>query len=122
MIFESYCKFLDENRVEVEPTEIVSARQNVIGDIQVDIIKGFLELFEITNNPDDFTPSCFIEDDYLKGRQITLKKFGSEINKYLSMKSNEGKYNNVANGVVKNVPELGGRQNKCWIGIKKKDI
>ena len=38
------------------------------------------------------------------------------------MKSNEGKYNNVANGVVKNVPELGGRQKKCWIGIKKKDI
>ena len=121
MIFESYCEFLDKNRVEDEPTEIVLARQNVIGDIQVDIIKGFLELFEITNNPDDFTPSCFIEDDYLKGRQISLKKFGSEMNKYLSMKSNEGKYNNVANGVIKNVAELGGRQKKCWIGIKKKD-
>lgn len=121
MIFESYCDFIDSNRIEVEPSEIVSARQNVIGDIQTDIIKGFLELFEITNNPDDFTPSCFIEDDYLKGRQISLKKFGSEMNKYLSMKSNEGKYNNVVNGVVKNVPELGGKQKKCWIGIKRKE-
>jgi phage/plasmid-associated DNA primase len=122
IIFESYCKFIDNNRIEVEPTEIVSARENVVGDIQVDLIEGFLELFEITNDPDDFTPSCFIEEDYLKKRQISLKKFGSEMKKYLNMKSNEGKYNNVVNDISKNVPELGGRQKKCWIGIKKKDV
>lgn len=121
MIFESYCDFVDKNRIEVEPSEIVLARKNVIGDIQVDVIKGFLELFEITNNPDDFTPSCFIEDDYLKERQISLKKFGSEMTKYLSMECNKGKYDKVENGVVKNVPELGGRQKKCWIGIKRKE-
>ena len=120
MIFERYSEYIKNGRQENEPTEIKKANENVIGDTKGNVIDGFLELFEITNNQDDFMPSCYIEEEYLKGLQMSSKKFVNEMNKFLNMKSNEGKYTNVVNGVAKRVAELGGKQVKGWVGIKRR--
>ena len=121
ILFDSYCNFISNGRVDVEPELITASRKNVIGDVQVDLIKGFLELFDITNNVTDSTPSYIIEDEYLKPRGISVKKFNNEINKFFSMERNKGKFDNVDSSVIKHITELGGKCRRCWVGIAKKE-
>lgn len=95
---------------EKEPTDLKSLTASVVGDIQ-DIIKKFLCDYDITNNENDKVLSSDIEN-WLKGTNISMTKFGRDMNKY-------AKLNNFENVYSKPIKIGGGKTKQHWVGIKR---
>lgn len=75
-------------------------------------LPAFLQDFEITNNIEDKTPSCDINDWLLdKKLGITMKKLGMELKPYL-IKNN---FDMVENKFV----SIRGKKQQAWTGIKQ---
>ena len=77
----------------------------------VNIIKDFLNYFELSDNINDYVLSREIQD-WLQEKNIgiSMKKFGMEINKYIII-------NNLKN--VRNyVKSINGKSKQVWFGIK----
>ena len=110
IMLHSYKEFVVTNkRSEYEPDEVKHAFTAIVGDKTDDIIKKFLNDFTITNNENDLVRSSEIEE-WLKGTQISMTKFGRELNKYVSL--------NAIQNVVSIDKKFGGKTKKAWTGIK----
>lgn len=109
-----YLNYTDDGAI-VEPPEIKQAKSDWIGDEVIGgVIENLLGDYEITNNPDDYVPSCEIEAFLKDGKYgITMKKFGMEMKKYTTIK----RYENV----VSKSKKLKGKVVQCWVGIKTID-
>ena len=111
ILIQSYLKFQENKRVDIEPNELKKCSMAVIG-ANYDVIDTFKSDFEITDNENDYVLSSDIEkwltDKKLK---ISMMKFGMEIKKYAKTMNME----NIDNK-VQHVP--GKKSKRCWIGIK----
>jgi phage/plasmid-associated DNA primase len=93
-----------------EPAEVISAKQDWIGE-DISVIETFKNDYEITGNPDDYVVSRDIED-WIKSKSlgITMKKFGMEMKKYLIIHKMEG--------VESKKKKVYGKAIHVWTGIK----
>ena len=94
----------------IEPDEVISAKQDWIGE-DISVITTFKNDYEITGNPEDYVVSRDIED-WIKqnGLGITMKKFGMEMKKYLTI--------HKMDGVENKNKKIQGKQYQIWSGIK----
>jgi len=116
-LINAYKRFhVDNERVDSPPLQEMSAAfDSIVGDDGDDIITKFEKDFEITNNPDDYVRSFDIET-WLKGSQVSIKKFSVEMNKHKIIR-------NLSNVYSKN--KKLGKVIKVWQGIrilKEEDI
>lgn len=110
LLTKAYNDFKTTNKGdEKEPSDLKSLTASVIGDVQ-DVIKNFLCDYEITNKEEDRVLSSEIID-WLKGTNISITKFGRDMNKY-------AKLNNFDNVMSKPV-KVGAKTKQVWIGIKR---
>ena len=97
-------------RRECEPEGVAAAKKETLGESGENIIEKFLKDFEITQVETDFVKSSAIKK-WLEGTQISITKFGLEMNKHAKLKS------------LKNVhskdKKIGTKTIKVWFGIKE---
>ena len=98
-----------KKRIEIEPLGVKHAFNAIVGENADDIVKKFLNDFIITSDKEDFIKSSDIEE-WLKGTQISMTKFGRELNKYISL-------NGIQN-VNSFDKKIGGKTKKVWSGIR----
>jgi phage/plasmid-associated DNA primase len=113
LLIRRYMKYVNSGKVEVEPAEVVLAKNEWIGDEnEVGFVSQFLTDFEITNNVKDFVPSSYI-DEWLKHKNlgVSMKCFGAELKKHCII----SKFTNVSSKDKK----INGKNVKAWFGIKK---
>ena len=113
LLIRRYMKYVDSGKVEVEPAEVVLAKNEWIGDEnEVGFVSQFLTDFEITNNVKDFVPSSYI-DEWLKHKNlgVSMKCFGAELRKHCII----SKFTNVSSKDKK----INGKNVKAWFGIKE---
>lgn len=113
LLMRSYKKFIDEGRIEIEPSEIKKAIVSSFGKIE-DYVTKLQNDFEITNDEDDYVESPVIQE-WIKINKlnISMTKLGRDLNKYCEIK----KFINVNNGYKK----INGKTKTVWYGIKKID-
>lgn len=90
------------------PQAVINSKKDW-GIETTDIINVFLQDFTITNNEDDFIESKDIVE-WLKGKDITITKFGREMNKYC--------LKNKLDLVKSKNKKISGKSSTCWVGIK----
>jgi hypothetical protein len=85
MLIKSYRKFHeDDNRKEVEPSEVMMAKKDWLGDDKEnDIMAKFQLKYEITNDPEHFTKSKEIENWVVSTKEMSYRKFVIELKKYV---------------------------------------
>ena len=113
IIFDTYLNFIRNGKKEIEPEAVKMFKVDWVGEGgDFKTINKFLELFEITDNKEDYVPSKDIEI-WLKEENIgiTITKFSMELKKYCKIK----KYINIESKTKK----VSGRCMKAWIGIKR---
>ena len=93
IIFDAYKKYMKNKDLDIEPEQVKFIKTEWVGDGGSNkTISTFLESFEITDKPEDYVLSAYIEL-WLKDNNmnITIKKFAMELKKYCSIH----KYGNV---------------------------
>jgi phage/plasmid-associated DNA primase len=113
LLIRRYMKYVESGKVEVEPAEVVLAKNEWIGDeSEVGFVSQFLSDFEITDNVKDFVPSSYIEE-WLKQKNlgVSMKCFGAELRKHCIV----SKFANVSSKDKK----INGKSVKAWFGIKE---
>lgn len=109
VLIQAYMKFQEDGRVEIEPIELKKATASAIGNLQT-IIEDFVMDFEITDNENDYMESSVIEQ-WLKGKNISMTKFGNEMNKFAIL-------NNKVN-VYSKVKKVNGKTKRVWVGLSE---
>ena len=94
----------------VEPIEVLQAKEDWIG-IDVGCLSAFLQVYEITNDENDYVTSGEIQEWLELGKYgITMKKFGMEMKQYL--------LKHKLDKVVNILKKMNGKPLRVWIGIK----
>jgi hypothetical protein len=106
LLVNSYKKF--KNKECITPQAVINSKKDW-GIETTDIISVFLQDFTLTNNEEDYIESKDIIE-WLKGKDITITKFGREMNKYCLK-------NNLDLVKSKN-KKISGKSSTCWVGIK----
>jgi hypothetical protein len=103
--------FRTGGRVESEPNEVVLARDDWLGtDNDNNIITRFQNVYEITNNINDFVKSSDVERFIKNLDDISYKKFAMELKKHCSIKL----LTNVRNGDKK----INKKSTAVWFGVR----
>ena len=105
----------DENRVEIEPEAVVNAKREWTGDEggKYKYVNKFLEDFEITNSPRDFTISKNIEKWICeKNLGISPNLFTRELKQYCK--------EHLFDLVTSKVKKVCGKNHQVWFGIKER--
>ena len=110
ILLRSYAEFIHNKRVEIEPIEVMQAKQDWVEE-STSVITDFLEDFEITDDTEDYVLSEDIKK-WLEGKKlgITINKFVMELKKYCTIK----KFANVDRFDKR----VGKKSCKAWKGIK----
>lgn len=110
LFIQRYMDFRD-NKIEVEPEEVIKAKEEWAGDDK-DPLKVILDEFEVTNDERDYAKSSEIEEFIRKcDLDLSMKKFGSLLAKYCVLK----KYGNV----TRDDKKIKGKTCKVWLGLKR---
>ena len=113
LLIKTYWEFVESGVDEVEPEEVIRAKNDWVGIETIDFIEAFKEDFIVTNDPKDFVLSSDIEY-WIKNTKdlgISIEKFAKELKKYCSL----SKYDKVDNKVRK----INSKPKRVWIGIKR---
>jgi hypothetical protein len=110
ILLRSYADYIHNKRVEIEPIEVMEAKQDWVEE-STSVITDFLEDFEFTDDTRDYVLSEDIKK-WLDGKKlgITFNKFVMELKKYSAIK----KFRNVDRFVKR----IGNKTPKAWMGIK----
>jgi hypothetical protein len=112
LIILRYIQFLNNNKIEVIPEEVINSKKDWIGDdSEINIVTKFMNDYDLTDDVNDYTKSEDIQkwlDVQKKG--ISIKKFSNDLKKYCSIK----KLNNIESKNKK----IGGKVLKAWIGVR----
>ena len=116
MLVMRYVQFVEEeNGIETEPEEVANAKRDWTGDEggKYKYVDKFLEDFEITNNPNDFTFSKNMEE-WLESKNfgISYILFTKELKKYC----NEHNFDSVDSKLKK----FNGKPHRSWFGVKER--
>ena len=104
-------KFQENGRIEFEPNEVKMARDDWVGTVEEnDIITKFQNVYEITNDRNNFIPSKDLQAWVEKTGDSSYKKFVIDLKKFCNIK----KYGNV---IISN-KTISGKLVKCWLGIR----
>ncbi len=103
-------EYIDQQDNISEPIDVINAKKDWINEDK-NIIDSFKNDFELTGNKDDFVTSKVIEE-WIKSNNlgITMKKFGMEMKKYLTV--------HKIDGIMSDNKKLSGKVIKVWFGIK----
>ena len=104
-------KFQENGRIEFEPNEVKMARDDWVGTVEEnDIITKFQNVYEITNDRNNFIPSKDLQEWVEKTGDSSYKKFFIDLKKFCDIK----KYGNVYN----DAKNINGKNAKVWFGIR----
>ena len=105
----------DENSIEKEPEEVVSAKQEWTGDdgSKYKFVDKFLEDYEITNDETHFTASKKLEE-WMKNQELGISfiLFTKELKQYCA----EHNYN----AVCSKTKNICGKVPRVWVGIRER--
>lgn len=109
-LINAYRKFhVEKKRLDIKPPGLEVAFSAIVGDDGDDLITKFLKDFEVTNVKTDFIRASQVEE-WLKGTQISSKKFGAEMKKYAVLKNLEN--------VIADVKKIG-KTIRIWRGLRR---
>lgn len=100
---------VDKKRQDIKPAGMEVAFSAIVGDDGDDLITKFLKDYEVTNVKTDFIRASEVEE-WLKGSQISSKKFGVEMKKYAILKNLEN--------VISDVKQIG-KTVRVWRGLRR---
>lgn len=107
ILIRSYLNFNTNRRIENEPSEVMMAKKDWMGDDKDnDIMVKFQSEYEITNDSKDFVKSTDIQNWLISTKDlISIKKFSLELKKYARLNNfdcvkNDGKQVNKKNTQV----------------------
>lgn len=112
MLLIAYNDYIVGGRNDVEPDDVVVAKELFVGTERSNVIDKFLQDYEITNDESDYLRSSDIEE-WINSNKLGIspKKWAIEMTKHCQMK----KYDKVENKVKK----VGKKGVRCWVGIKR---
>ena len=111
LLVKEYLDFIERGRKEIEPAEVIVAKELYVGTEKSDIIEKFLNDYEITGNDADYVKSSDIEIWIQQSKLgISTTKWGLEMNKYCKIHNHTG--------VVNKVKKYKGKPTRCWVGVK----
>jgi hypothetical protein len=111
LLMSSHRQYRDNNSIEVEPNEVLFARDEWMGSTtENNVITQFQEIYEITNDPNDYVISKDIERTITNFGEVSYRKFAIELKKHCVINS----LNNVRN----NVKKINNKGTQVWFGIK----
>ena len=111
LLIQSYLKFQENGRIEFEPNEVKMARDDWVGTVEEnDIMTKLQNVYEITNNRNNFIPSKDLQVWVEKTGDSSYKKFVIDLKKFCNIK----KYGNVYN----DAKNINGKNAKVWFGIR----
>jgi len=100
---------VDKKRQDIKPAGLEVAFSAIVGDDGDDLITKFLKDYKVTNVTTDFIRASEVEE-WLKGSQISSKKFGVEMKKYAILKNLEN--------VISDVKHIG-KSVRVWRGLRR---
>ena len=113
LLLESHCSFQKRNRVEVEPQDVICAKEDWLGSVMDNnIMVKFQEFFEFTTDIDACVKSSEIEYWLSLDKTMSYKIFCIEMRKYCVI-------NNINIKADRRRPEK--KQISVWCGITKID-
>jgi phage/plasmid-associated DNA primase len=112
LLLRSHADFIDNDKVEIEPAEVINSKKEWIEQDKTPITT-FLKDYNITDDVTDFIKSKEIQD-WIDEKKlgISMTKFGMELNKYVVIHKLEN--------VVRKIKKIGGKATQTWIGISPK--
>jgi len=110
-VIRRYLKHTDDGYKEVTPADVIKAKEDWTPD-DSDVMKSFINDFEMTGLEEDYVRSSTIEEWIQRKRLgVSMKKFGAEIKKYCLI--------NGRDGVFSKDKKLSGKNVKVWSGVKE---
>jgi hypothetical protein len=111
LLIKSHLQFMDDGAVDIEPDEVLVARNDWLGSVADNsIITKFQEFYEITNNSNDYVQSKDMERFITNLQDVSYKKFAMELKKHCVV--------NTLLNVRNNVKKINNKGVQVWFGIK----
>ena len=109
LFIERYNEYVNGGCVETLPESVVYGKEQWIGNSEeIKYVSQFQEVFEITNNEEDFGIEIWLKS---KDLGISMKKFTTELKKHCDLKEFDNVYNKVK--------KIKGKSIMVWFGIKQ---
>lgn len=111
LLIKKYLSFQENNRLEVEASEVMIAKKDWMGSVnENDILTKFQEIYEFSNVESDYVLSRDIECWVDQSKDMSYVKFVMQMKKYCVVNG----YENILNKTKK----INSKQFKAWYGIK----